>query len=495
MSTLDVLVVGGGFSGLGMAVTLQREGQRSWLLLEKGPGVGGTWRENHYPGCACDVPSHLYSFSFAPNPAWSRHFAPQPEILSYLEGVARDEGVLANCRFGVEVTACDFDERAAVWTVTTKTGEQHRARHVVLGVGALHHAKFPEVPGRERFQGPQVHSARWDGALKLEGQRVALVGTGASAIQVLPSIAPVAKQVTVLQRTPAWVLPRRDHAISRAMQALYAAVPGLRLLRRASIYAALESRIVAFTRFPWLLRAAAWLGKRQLRVIRDPATREKLTPSYAPGCKRILLSDDYYPAFNRENVTLETGGVKEVTASGVVTADGRELPCDVIVWCTGFDLAAPLATMKVTGRAGKELARDAWRHGLQAYRGTTVPGFPNLYLLMGPNTGLGHNSMVYVIESQLRFVMKHLEACDAANARAVEVKEDATQRFNDLLQARFPGTVWSSGCASWYLDATGKNRTLWPGSTLAFRALTSELDLADLRLEQGESLPATRPER
>lgn len=484
MKLLDVVIIGAGFSGLGMAVRLQREGRRSYVLLEKGDGVGGTWRENRYPGCACDVPSHLYSFSFALNPAWSHHFAAQPEILAYLERVAADEQVLPQCRFDVEVTSCEYDEATATWLVQTKAGEAYRARQLVLGVGGLHHPKYPEVANREAFTGPQLHSARWDATLDLTGKRVALVGTGASAIQVLPEVAKVAKQVTVFQRTPAWVLPRNDRPISRAMQWLYRVFPVLLVLNRARIYALLESRVGAFTRNPKLLRIAEWLGRRHIaKQVQDRSTRDALTPGYAAGCKRILLSDDYYPAFNRENVKLEVGGVREVTASGVVTVDGRHVGCDVIAWCTGFEVAAPLAKLKVIGRGGRDLARDAWSDGVQAYRGTTVPGFPNLYMLVGPNTGLGHNSMVYMIESQLEFVMQHFDALEASGARAIEPREDATREYNERLQARFPGTIWASGCASWYLDETGRNRTLWPGATFAFRAITAKVEPLHVKLE------------
>ena len=488
MKLLDVVIIGAGFSGLGMAVRLQREGRRSWVLLEKGEGVGGTWRENRYPGCACDVPSHLYSFSFALNPAWSHHFSAQPEILAYMERVAADEQVLPHCRFGVEVGACAYDEKSATWTVSTTTGETWRARHLVLGVGGLHHPKYPEVANREVFAGPQLHSAQWDPTVELRGKRVALVGTGASAIQVLPELAKVAGEVTVFQRTPAWVVPRHDKPISRVMQWLYRVFPVLLVLNRARIYALLESRVGAFTTHPKLLRIAEWLGRRHIaRQVNDVATREALTPKYAAGCKRILLSDDYYPSFNRENVKLEVGAVREVTPTGLVTVDGREVKCDVIAWCTGFEVAAPLAKLKVLGRGGRDLAHDAWKNGVEAYRGTTVPGFPNLFMLVGPNTGLGHNSMVYMIESQLEFVMQHFDALDASGARAIEPREDATREYNEMIQARFPGSIWASGCASWYLDERGKNRTLFPGATFAFRSLTSKVEPLHVKLEMPDA--------
>ncbi len=479
----DVIILGSGFSGLGMAIALQQEGKRSYVVLEKGPGVGGTWRENRYPGCACDVPSHLYSFSFAQNAGWTRHFAPQKEILGYLERTADQYGVRAQCRFGVEAQTCEYDEATSSWQVTTKTGEVFRAPQLVLGVGALHHPKFPEVPGREKFKGPQLHSAAWDESVSLEGKRIVVVGTGASAIQLVPALAPHVKQLTLFQRTPAWVVPRADAPISRLARWLYRVSPWLMKLTRAAIYWKLESRALGFTRWPRVLRAAEWLGKRHIRQqVKDATLQERLTPKYAAGCKRILLSDDYYPSFNRPNVALESSAVKEVTETGVVTPDGRHVECDAIAWCTGFDVAAPLSRLKVLGRGGRDLGAT-WSEGLHAYRGTTVPGFPNMYVLMGPNTGLGHNSMVYMIESQIRFAMAHLKALDAAGAKSVEVTEEAEHAFNAGIQARLPGTVWASGCNSWYLDVHGRNAMLWPGATFSFRKLTSEVELDHVKLK------------
>lgn len=471
VSTLDAVIIGSGFSGLGMAIALERAGKR-YVVLEKAQSVGGTWRENRYPGCACDVPSHLYSFSFAPNPNWSRHYAPQKEILAYLERTAVDFGVLPHCRFGHDVERCEWDERLARWGVHTQQ-ETFYARHLMLGVGALHYAKFPDVPGRASFQGPQLHSAAWDEAVDLRGKRVVVVGTGASAIQVVPALAPTVKQLTLFQRTPAWVLPRNDAPISRFAKWLFSKAPWVMKLARARIYVRNESRGAAFKDAQWLMRIGAWLGRRHLqRQVKNRALHEALTPKYAMGCKRTLVSDDYYPAFNRENVTLEPSAVAEVTPTGVKTPDGRLVECDAIAWCTGFDVAATLSRLKVTGRGGRDLARDAWKDGVQAWRGTLVSGFPNLYILMGPNTGLGHNSMVYMIESQIHFVMEHLRALDAAGATAVEVKAEAQQRFNAMLQAKLPGTVWASGCTSWYLDDKGRNSFLWPGATYAYRRIT-----------------------
>lgn len=478
---LDAVIVGSGFSGLGMAVSLARAGKK-FVVLEKGSGVGGTWRDNRYPGCACDVQSHLYSFSFAPNPNWSRAYAPQKEILAYLEKVATDFAVRPHCHFHQEVEAATWDESKHVWTVRTHTGVEHRARHLVFGIGGLHHPKLPNVPGRERFQGLQLHSAEWDERADLTGKRVVVVGTGASAIQLVPALAPHVKQLTLLQRTPAWVLPRNDGPIGAFWKWLYRVLPFTMLLSRLRIYALAEAKFLAFKR-RWLMELGEKRSKAHLKKqVKDPRLQQLLTPTYAAGCKRILVSDDYYPAFNRENVTLEPCAVSEVTEKGVRTPDGRELECDAIAWCTGFDVAAPLKRMKVTGVDGKDLATEGWTHGLRAYKGTTIPGFPNLYMLMGPNTGLGHNSMVYMIESQIHFVMQHLRALEQAGATAIEVKADVERRYNDELMALMPQTPWTSGCTSWYLDDQRRPVMLWPKNTWAFRAQTRALSADEVTM-------------
>lgn len=483
---LDVVVVGSGFSGLGMAIQLARA-KRTFVVLEKGHTVGGTWRENRYPGCACDVQSHLYSFSFALNPDWSQHYATQPEILAYLEKCADDFDVRRHCRFGVEVSRCTWDEATHTWLVEAKDGQRFRGRHLALGLGGLHYPRFPDVKGRESFQGPQLHSAAWDSSVDLRGKKVVVVGTGASAIQVVPALASVVDQLTVFQRTPAWVMPRRNARIWDFTKRLFRLAPVLMQLRRLRIYLRNESYVVGFIRAPWVLKAAEWLATRHLRrQLGTPALQAALTPSYAAGCKRILVSDDYYPAFNRPNVALETCAVAEVTKTGVVTPDGRHVPCDAIVWCTGFDLIASDKRPAVVGREGRTLDAS-WSGRLHAFRGTTVPGFPNLYTLMGPNTGLGHNSMVFIIESQIRYVLSHLDAMEREGATAIEVKPDVEASFNQRLDERTRGTIWVSGCTSWYLDAKGQNGFLWPGSTLEFRRLTRAVPLEAMTLRK---LPA-----
>ena len=481
----EVAIVGSGFSGLAMAIRLKREGRGPFVILEKGDEVGGTWRENHYPGCACDVPSHLYSFSFAPNPRWSRMFAPQREILDYLVRCADESGVRPHVRFRSEVERIEFDEGLGRWRIFVRGGATLTARHVVLGVGALSKPALPDLPGRERFRGKSFHSAQWDHGYDLAGKTVAVVGTGASAIQFVPQIAPQLKRLHLFQRTPPWVLPKPDRAMTGVEQRLFAAAPFLQRLFRALIYWRMEGRGLGFTVDPRIMKLAALVGRRHIRrQIRDPLLREKVTPSYLPGCKRILMADDYYPALERPNVEVVTDGIREIGERGVVSRDGVERPVDAILYGTGFRVADFLAPMRVVGRGGVDL-NDAWRGGVEAYLGTTVAGFPNLYLLMGPNTGLGHNSMVFMIEAQVNHVLQCLGAVKDRGAASAEVKEPAQRRFNRALQPRLHKSVWASGCQSWYLDAQGRNSTLWPGFTFEFWLRTRRLRAGDYRFEGG----------
>jgi cation diffusion facilitator CzcD-associated flavoprotein CzcO len=474
---LDVVIVGSGFSGLCMAIKLREEGRRSFVVLEKDGGLGGTWRANHYPGCACDIPSHLYSFSFAPNPHWSRAFAPQEEILAYLEGCADRFGVRPHLRFGCEVVRVVRDEAAALWQVTLRSGETLAARHVVLGIGALSRPAVPSLPGLERFSGATFHSAAWDHGYDLRGKRVAVIGTGASAIQFVPQIVDQVARLHLFQRTPPWVLPKPDRLIPPALRARFAAHPALLRLYRAGLYALLEARGVAFFLEPRLMRLLARVGRAHIaRQIRDPALRRRVTPSYLPGCKRILLADDYYPALERPHVELVTDGIRAVTPAGIVAGDGVERPVDAILFGTGFQVTDYLTPIDVRGPGGVSLA-ETWRaRGVEAHLGTMAAGFPNLYFLMGPNTGLGHNSMVFMIEAQVHHVMACLRALDRRGAAALDVRTEVQTAYNARLASRFDRTVWASGCQSWYLDARGRNPVLWPGFTLEFWLRTRRLD-------------------
>jgi len=486
---LSAIIIGAGFAGIGMAVALQRAGIHDFVIVERSRDVGGVWRDNRYPGAACDVPSHLYSFSFEPNPNWSRVFAPQPEIHAYLQHCARKYGLARHLRFGAEVERAQYDEARALWHVTLADGTTLSAAVLVSGTGQLSRPAMPDLPGIDTFRGRAFHSAHWDRDYPLAGKRVAVVGTGASAIQFVPAIAADVERLVVFQRSPAYVMPRPDRAYRRWEQALFRRLPWAMKLHRASIYLRYESRAIAFTRLHGLMNVAVGRPFRKLlaRDVRDPALRARLTPDYPIGCKRVLLSSDYLAALDRDNVELVTQRIRRVTETGIETDDGAHHPVDAIVYGTGFAATAFLSPMRITGRDGLDL-NDAWRHGAQAYLGLTVPGFPNFFMLYGPNTNLGHNSIVYMLESQIAHVMRCVRAMRRNGATAIDVDSRRYRRFNVHVQQRLEGSVWS-GCKSWYVDASGHNSTNWPGFTLTYRWLTRFTGLSAYRFTQ--PLPGT----
>ena len=478
----SVVVVGTGFAGLGTAVRLLESGRADFVVLERGADVGGTWRDNTYPGCACDVPSHLYSFSFAPNPDWTRAFSPQPEIEAYLQRVARERGVLPHVRFGTELLDARWDDVTATWTVETSRGSVV-TDVLVLGTGGLSEPSVPSLPGLEAFGGTTFHSATWDHDHDLTGERVAVIGTGASAIQFVPHVQRRAARTTVFQRTAPWVMPRRDRAISGLERRLYRALPAAQKANRAGLYVGRESWLLGFTVQPALMRVAERMALRLLsKQVPDPALRATLTPTYRLGCKRVLLSNDYYPALAQPDVDVVTERIVEVVESGVVSeaADGSRTlhEVDTIVFGTGFKVSNPPVAARVTGRDGRRLSEVWAQTGMTAFHGTTVAGFPNLFFLVGPNTGLGHTSIVYMIESQIAYVVDALARMEAAGVAAVEPRPELQEAWNVSLQADLQGTVWNSGgCSSWYLDDAGRNTTLWPTFTLPYRRRLSRFDL------------------
>ncbi|MCK2221006.1 NAD(P)/FAD-dependent oxidoreductase [Actinomadura sp. ATCC 31491] len=467
-----IVIVGAGFAGICMAVKLKEAGYHDFVVLEKAGEPGGTWRDNTYPGCACDVPSHMYSYSFELNPGWSRMFAPQEEIQRYLRSCADKYGVTPHIRHGSAVTGLEYDDGRRSWTVTTEGGATMRANAVVSAIGALHIPKFPDIPGREAFAGPAFHSAAWDHSADLTGKRVAVIGTGASAVQIVPRIAPEAAHVTVFQRTPPWLHPKPDFAFSPAARRLLR-LPGAARALRDGIYWALETRALGFAVHPSLMAAHERLALRHLeRQVPDPGLRRALTPGYRIGCKRILISSDYYPALMRDDVSLVTDAVTEIRERSLLDAAGREHPADVIVYGTGFKVVDALAGRHITGRGGRRI-QDAWSKGVEAYYGIATSGFPNLFFLLGPNTGLGHNSVVFMIESQARYVVECLRLLSRTQARALDVRQEAQAAFNRRLRARLDPMVWNAGgCHSWYLDEHGVNRTIWPGFSFEYWART-----------------------
>jgi cation diffusion facilitator CzcD-associated flavoprotein CzcO len=478
MDDLSVAIVGSGFSGIGLAIRLKQEGVEDFAVLERGDGVGGTWHFNTYPGCACDVPSHLYSFSFAPNPDWSRTYSRQPEIRAYLHRVVEDFAVAPKIRLNTEVSSARWDEAAQRWELETSRGPL-RARVLVSATGPLVEPKIPPFPGLERFAGPAFHSARWDHSVDLTGKRVAAVGTGASAIQFVPAIAPDVARLHVFQRTPPWVMPHSSRPITRFEQRLFKALPFTQRLVRGGIYAARELLVLGFVKQPRIMKAIEKIGERHRRSgIADPALLARVTPDYTIGCKRILPSNQWYPALARDNVELVTDSIKEIRERSIVTESGEEREVDAIVFGTGFHVVdMPVAKM-VHGRDGRAL-EDVWDGSPNAHLGTAVAGFPNLFILLGPNTGLGHSSMVYMIESQIAYVMDALRELRRNGHRTVEVRRDVQERFNRDVQARMKDTVWSTGCKSWYLDEKGNNPTLWPDWTWQFRRRTARFDPAE----------------
>jgi cation diffusion facilitator CzcD-associated flavoprotein CzcO len=474
-SRSSIAIIGSGFAGLGTAIQLKREGIDDFVVLERAERVGGTWRDNSYPGCACDVESHLYSFSFAPNPDWSRSYSPQPEIQAYLEDCARRFGVLPHIRFGHEVREARWDDYAHRWRIETSRGA-FEAATLVLASGALSDPVVPPLTGLERFQGRVFHSARWDHDYDLTGRRVAVVGTGASAIQFVPKIQPHVATLHLFQRTPPWIVPRFDHALGGRSRRLFRRVPLLQRLTRAMIYARRELLVLAFRHTPVarLLQRAAL--RYLARSVRDRELRAKLTPHYTLGCKRVLLSNDYLPALTQPNVDVVTNGIAEVRERSVVGGDGVERAVDAIIFGTGFQPTAPPIAAHVRGRDGRTLA-DAWDGSPYAHLGTTVAGFPNLFILMGPNTGLGHTSVIYIIEVQIEHVLGAVRYMRERGMAQVEPRPEAQRAWLAAVDRRMRGTVWTAGgCASWYLDRTGRNSTLWPDFTWRFRRRVARFD-------------------
>ncbi|OBB84396.1 NAD(P)/FAD-dependent oxidoreductase [Mycobacterium sp. 852002-30065_SCH5024008] len=460
------IIIGTGFSGLGMAIKLQQQGV-DFVILEKFTDVGGTWRDNSYPGCACDIPSHLYSFSFEPKPDWKNPFSYQPEIWDYLKGVTEKYGLRRYIEFNSHVDRAHWDDDEQRWHVFTEDGREFVGQFLISGAGALHIPSLPDIEGRDEFRGPAFHSAEWDHSVDLAGKRVAMIGTGASAIQIVPEIVGQVAELQLYQRTPPWVVPRSNPEIPAALRRAMANVPGLRALVRVAIYWGQEALAVGMTKRPNALKfIEAYVKYNIRRSVKDRELRRKLTPHYRIGCKRILNSSTYYGAVADPKTELITDHIARITPNGIVTADGKEREVDVIVYGTGFHVTDSYTYVQIKGHNGEDLV-DRWnREGIAAHRGITVADMPNLFFLLGPNTGLGHNSVVFMIESQIRYVASAIKTCDKLGVQALAPTRAAQDAFNDELQRRLGPSVWNSGgCASWYLDEHGKNTVLWGGYT------------------------------
>lgn len=480
-----VAIIGGGMSGLCMGIALRQAGLEDFVIYEKGANIGGTWWENTYPGVACDVPSHLYSYSFEPNPDWSHVYSPGGEIQDYFERCATKYGLWPHIRLGREITEARFDERISTWHVTAGD-ERDEADVLVSAIGALHVPNVPSIDGLDRFGGDVIHSAQWTTETNLAGKRVAVIGSAASAVQIVPSIVDKVGHLEVFQRTPNWIIPRLDRAYPKSWKRAFREFPLTGKLHRWQLYWMLESRFPLFLRRNRRNEQEKRLGLNHLAAqVPDPALRRKLTPDYPPGCKRILVSDDFYPALTREHVDLVTDPIARIEPDGIVTADGTLHRADVIILATGFR-PTDVPRTEVTGLGGLTL-REAWKDGMAAHRTVAVPGFPNFFTLLGPNSGLGHSSIIFMVEAQVRYVLQCL--WKLVERRTIEPRADAAARFDAAMQRGLDGTIWQAGCKSWYQDQNGKITTLWPHSTARYWWDMRKVKFSEYRL--GKKRPAS----
>ncbi|MBE1501977.1 cation diffusion facilitator CzcD-associated flavoprotein CzcO [Amycolatopsis lexingtonensis] len=483
----EVLVVGAGASGLGAAIRLGQAGVTDLAVLEKADALGGTWRDNTYPGCACDVPSALYSYSFAPNPEWTRAFAGQPEIRAYLRETAARFGVTEKIRYGVEVTRAQWNPQDSLWELETTAGP-YTARILVAGTGPWHEPKIPALPGLADFPGEVFHSARWNHDYDLAGKRVAVIGTGASAVQFVPEIVPRVAELHLFQRTAQWVLPKPDHPVPGVERFLLRRFPALQRALRSAEYGAMETLGFGF-RHPWLLRQVQRIGLAHLRLtVRDPLLRKALTPDYTLGCKRLLMSNTYYRSLTASHVDVHPTGVSAVRDGRVLGADGSSAEVDAIIFGTGFHILDMPVSARVFDGDGRSLD-DHWKGSPRAYLGTTVAGFPNLYLLLGPSLGTGHSSAFMIMEAQLRHVVAAVTRTLRSGWASVSVRPDVQEAFNADVQAALPGTVYQSGgCSSYYTDVNGRNSFSWPFSTGRLRSQVGAFDEADYEIRRAHAV-------
>lgn len=474
-------IVGAGFGGLVAALRLKNEGKDSFVVFERAKDIGGTWRDNTYPGCGCDVPSHLYSFKQAPKPDWSLSFSLQPEIWDYMKDVVDQHDLRRHIRCETDIIELRYLEGQGCWQVTDRKGGVVTVKVLVLSMGPLNRPSMPKIKGLDTFQGKVFHSSEWDHNYDLNGKRVAVIGTGASSIQIVPNIAPLVSQLTVFQRSAAWVTPRRNRKISVFEKWLFKNLPFTQKAIREGMYWFREWLGKSFVGNKTIHALSKMVAMKHLKKhIKDPELRAELTPNYEIGCKRILISDDYYPAFNRPNVQLVTSPIAEVTPTGLLTEDGKSHPADAIVCGTGFVAADIEMYTRVSGLGGRSLNQEWAQHSAEGYRGTTVSGYPNLTFILGPNTGLGHNTVVHMMESQMNYIMGYLRTLEQlGEGKALDVKMSAQKAYNEDLQKKFAGTVWASGCKSWYIDSRGRNTALYPRLTAEFRKQTKVFDASN----------------
>lgn len=478
-----VAIIGAGFGGIAMAIRLQQQGIHDFILLEKGHEFGGTWRDNQYPGAACDVQSHLYSLSFAPKSNWSKRYAEAPEIFSYIQDLVNDYKLRAFCRLNTEVLSAHYQAERCLWQLQLQDQSILEAQFVIFASGPLHIPQIPPIPGIEKFQGKVFHSAQWDHTYDLNGKNVASIGTGGSAIQYVPEIAPQCKQLYVMQRTAAWIIPRDERVYHPLEKTLFEKYDWFRKLHRARLYWSNESRVIPIVK-PGIMKYTQKLAELFIKYqIKDPELAQKLTPDYIMGCKRILVSNSYFPTFNRRNVELVTEKIQELTENSIITQDGQERPIDCLIYGTGFitDPRIYMKNFQCTGLDNLQL-NEVWKQGAESYYGICMKGFPNLFQLLGPNTLLAHNSVIFMIEAQVDYILQLMQRVDQSYSDAIMVKEQAQDTFNQQVQHMFEQTVWQSGCVSWYQQEGGKNFALWPTYTWKYWLKTKKPNTADYRL-------------
>jgi cation diffusion facilitator CzcD-associated flavoprotein CzcO len=479
----QVAIIGAGFGGLAMAIRLLQRNIHNFLILEKSNEVGGTWRENQYPGAACDVQSHLYSLSFAPKTDWSKRYADAPEIFQYIQDVVQQFNLREYCQFNSEVVHTEYHEKECLWHVTLKDGRQLSCQYLIFASGPLHVPQIPHIKGIEKFQGKVFHSSQWDHQYDLNGKVVASIGTGGSAIQYIPEIAPQVKQIYVMQRTAAWVIPRDERKYLNVEKKLFKQADWFRKLHRARLYWSNESRAIPIMQ-PSVMKYTQKLAEAFIRFqVKDKQLAQKLTPDYIMGCKRILVSNKYFPTFNRDNVELVTDAILELTADSIITKDGKMRKIDCLIYGTGFitDPRIYLQPFSCLGEHGVEL-KQAWKDGAESYYGISHKGFPNLFQLLGPNTVLAHNSVIFMIEAQVDYILQMMDLVTQSQSNAIVVKDQVQDQFNQDVQDMLNNTVWQSGCVSWYQQDGGKNFALWPTYTWKYWLKTKSLHPSDFRL-------------
>lgn len=473
-----VAIIGTGFGGLCMAIQLKKAGIDDFIIFEKGDTVGGTWRDNTYPGAACDVPSHLYSFSFEAKADWCHKYARQPEILAYLQYCAEKYDLLRHIHFNTEIGQAGFDEKEQHWNIETVSGELYTAQMVVFACGQLNRPLYPKLEGIEQFKGVHFHSARWDHGFDYTNKQIAVIGTGASAIQFVPELVKKAKQVYLFQRSAAWVIPKKDRPYSALEKKIFKRFHWIEKLYRFWIYWMSEIRFLALNPNGFIHRGLTDMAVKHIKKsVSDPVLQKALIPDYPAGCKRILISNNYYPALAQTNASVINHKLERVTEQGI-SAGGKEYKVDAIIYGTGFQSTDFLAPMRITGRKGIDL-NEAWSKGAEAYLGITLADFPNLFMLYGPNTNLSHNSIIYMIESQVRYILMGIQAVKQHKLARIEPQKKVQQHYNKTLQDSLKNAIWSIGCKNWYVNKEGKNTNNWPGFSFQYRKRVSTFNLED----------------